>query len=99
MADPNNTAGRPNVAAATTDLEQFLVTYTSNTTSNPKFVDSSGNAVGTRLDGNGDFKGYSTSVAGAIVTTAIQVPEPGMLLLAGAALAALALSRRAARRG
>lgn len=74
-------------------LRQFLVTYTSDDTSAPKFTDSSGNALGVQLDQRGQVLGRSTSIDGALQP----VPEPGSLGLAAAALAAAALLRRRRR--
>ena len=70
-------------------LRQFLVTYTSNDTSAPKFRDSAGNALGVLLDQDGNVLGRSTSINGPLA-----VPEPGSLGLVAAALAAAALLRR-----
>lgn len=89
---------RADVTSATTDLEQFLVTYTSNNTANAKYVDDSGNAVGSRLDNRGNVLGFSQSLSAPIGSTAILVPEPGMLLLVASALGGLALSRRPSAR-
>jgi len=68
--------------ADNTNLTQFLVTYTSNDTSVPKFTNSSGAALGAVLDGQGNFLGQRS------------VPEPGTLILALAALTAFGWSRR-----
>lgn len=73
-------------------LRQFLITYTSNDTSTPKFTDAAGNALGVRLDARGQVLGRSTSI-----NAALPVPEPGSLALAAAALAAAALVRRRRR--
>jgi hypothetical protein len=77
-----------------TGMRQFLVTYTSDDTSTPKFRDAAGNALGVQLDENGNVLGMSTSIDGALVNP---VPEPGSLGLAAAALAAAALLRRRRR--
>lgn len=93
-SDPGNTAHRPNVVSGSSDLQQFLVTYTSNDTSAPKYADANGIALGARLDNTGSYLGRSASAQGNIV------PAPGSLLLVLPALAALGLSRRrAAPRG
>lgn len=77
------------VVSQTTGLRQFLITYTSDDTSTPKYTDGTGNALGVRLDETGRVIGRSTSIDGPLV-----VPEPGSLGLAAAALAAAALLRR-----
>lgn len=87
-------AGGP-VVSQNEGLRQFLVTYTSNDTSTPKFADASGNALGVRLDENGRVIGQATSIDAPLVG---QVPEPGSLGLAGAALGALAATARLRRR-
>lgn len=72
-------------------LRQYLVTYTSEDRSAPKFTDGRGNALGVRLDQNGRVLGQSTSIDGPLFN---RVPEPGSLALVTAALAAAALMRR-----
>lgn len=72
----------PPATADNTDLTQFLVTYTSNDDSVPKFTDSNGAALGAVLDGQGNYLGQAA------------VPEPGTLALALAALTAVGWSRR-----
>jgi hypothetical protein len=69
--------------ADTTDLTQFLITYNSNDTSEPKFTDEQGNALGAVLDGEGTYLRQATGV-----------PEPGALALVLAALTAVGWSRR-----
>ena len=83
------TGGR--VKSQTEGLRQFLVTYTSNDTSTPKFTDSTGKALGIVLDDKGQVLGRATSI------NAQFVPEPGGLALVLAALGAAALAGR--RRG
>lgn len=46
--------GPVNVVGSNAQLQQYLVSYTSEDTSAPKFADAQGNAVGLRLDGNGN---------------------------------------------
>lgn len=87
----NDPFGGDSVFASTTDLNQFLVTYTSEDTSQPKFMDANGNALGARLDSNGVYLGQSTWAGGPVV------PEPGALALVLTALAALGVARH--RRG
>ncbi len=65
--------GSTNVFADLSDLTQFLVTYNSNDTSDPKFKDTNGNALGAVLDANGQYIGQGTSPNA--------VPEPGALAL------------------
>ena len=72
-------------------MRQFLITYTSDDTSTPKYTTASGEALGVRLDENGNVLGMSTSIDGAIINA---VPEPGRLGLVAAALAAAGLLRR-----
>lgn len=72
-------------------LRQYLVTYTSEDRSAPKFTNSNGDALGVRLDERGRVLGQSTSIDGPLVN---RVPEPGSLALVAAALAAAALGRR-----
>jgi hypothetical protein len=91
--DPDNYTN-PDVPASKAGLSQFLVTYTSNDDSTPKFVDASGRPLGSRLDEDGDLIGLSTSITGPLTRA---VPEPGALGLAWAALAALAATRRRRR--
>jgi hypothetical protein len=89
-----NCPGGP-VLSQTDDLRQFLITYTSDDTTAPKFRDANGNALGVRLDETGRVVGRSTSIDGALQP----VPEPGSLGLVAAALAAAALLRRRRGRG
>lgn len=90
-AGSNN--GNPNVYADKTQLTQFLVTYTDERA--PKAgTDSSGNPIGARLDGRGNFLGLTTADG-----TPASVSEPGSLPLALAAMAAVAgISARSRRR-
>ena len=79
------------IDSSTADLKQFLITYTDNAGTTPKFTDSSGQALGARLDGSGVYLGQSTSISGPLAST---VPEPGGLPL----LLAMALAGAAAMR-
>ena len=74
----------PNIDSSTDGLVQFLITYTSNDTSTPKFTDAQGNALGARLDGTGTYLGQSTSIDAQVIAA---VPEPGALTLVLTALA------------
>ena len=74
----------PNIDSSTQDLVQFLITYTSDDDSTPKFTDSNGAPLGARLDGSGTYLGQSTAIDAPVVGT---VPEPGALTLAFTALA------------
>lgn len=76
------------VASQTDGLRQFLVTYTSDDTSKPKFTDARGNALGALLDERGQVLGLATSI------NSQPVPEPGGLALVATALAAAAWLRR-----
>ena len=78
--------GAGDVFASTANLTQFLVTYTDNAGTVPKFTDPiTGKALGAVLDSNGVYLGQS-------------VPEPGTLALALAGLTAVGWSRRRRRR-
>ena len=70
--------GNPSVYADKTQRDQFLITYTD--TGAAKQTNGNGQALGARLDGAGNFLGLGTG----------QVPEPGSLGLALAALVACA---------
>ena len=76
------------VASQTDGLRQFLITYTSNNTSQPKYTDAAGNPLGALLDERGRVLGLATSIDSQ------PVPEPGSLALVATALAAAALLRR-----
>ncbi len=76
----------------TVGLRQFLITYTSDDTSTPKYSTRDGQALGALLDAEGRLLGLATSIDGR------PVPEPGGLALAATALAAAALVRRRRRR-
>ena len=80
----NVTPGPSNIDSSTNGLVQFLITYTSNDTSTPKFTDPNGGALGARLDGSGNYLGQSNAIDGPVVAT---VPEPGALTLVLTALA------------
>ncbi len=73
-----NINGNPSVYADKSQLDQFLITYTD--TGAAKQTNGNGQALGARLDGAGNFLGLGTG----------QVPEPGSLGLALAALVACA---------
>ncbi len=78
VACPTGTVGD------TTNLTQFLVTYTSNDASVPKFIDeTTGQALGAVLDGSGKYLGLAAAV-----------PEPGSLALLLGALGAGWVARR-----
>ncbi len=86
--------GPVDVFASTTDLSQFLITYTTDDTSSPKFTDTNGNALGARLDANGKYLGQSNAFDGAII------PEPASVVMVFTAFAALGfVRRRLTRRG
>ena len=86
--DINDPSGTEDVLADTAGLTQFLITYTSDDTSVPKFTDpNTGQALGASLDSSGDYLGRFTTPQQA-------VPEPGTLALALAALTAVGWSRR-----
>ena len=90
---PGTNYDLPNIDSSTDDLKQFLITYTDNEGSTPKYTDSSGQALGARLDGTGGYLGRSTSISGSLVGT---VPEPGglPLVLTAVLTGAAALRRR-----
>lgn len=85
----------PNIDSSTDGLVQFLITYTSNDTSTPKFTDSNGGALGARLDGSGNYLGQSTAINGPVVAS---VPEPGALTLVLTALAGVGVASLRRRR-
>ncbi len=76
------------VQSDTDGLRQFLVTYTSDDTSTPKYSTARGQALGALLDADGRLLGLATAI------DAQPVPEPGGFALALTALAAAALVRR-----
>ena len=80
--------GNPDVDAATTELDQFLVTFTDSGA--PKLTDADGNPLGARLDGAGNLLGFAVDTSAVPVS----VPEPGTAALALACLGALRLARR-----
>lgn len=84
----------PNQSASTQELKQFLVTYTDDAGTTPKFTNGGGNALGALLDGNGNYLGQGTSIDAQPSGTA---PEPGTLALALAALVGSAAATRLRR--
>ena len=90
---PGTNYDLPNIDSSPVDVKQFLITYTDNVGFVPKFTDSSGQALGARLDGNGGYLGQSTSISAPLVGT---VPEPGglPLVLTAVLTGAAALRRR-----
>lgn len=88
MPPPPTNFDLPNIDSSTDNLVQFLVTYTDNAGTTPKFTDPNGAALGARLDGVGTYLGQSTSVSASLV------PEPGALALVCVALAGLFASPR-----
>lgn len=89
--DLNDPFGTSSEFGSTTNLTQFLVTYTSSDTSTPKFTDGNGNPVGVKLDDVGRFVGLFN-------TNGVPVPEPGTISLVLAALMAGGIAARRRRR-
>lgn len=80
--------GPSDVPAELGSLEQILVTYSSADQSLPQLLDIDGNPVGVKLNGSGDFLGYTTT----------PVPEPATAAMALAGLGLLAALARRRRR-